>query len=218
MRYRGEPARALFVWRTHGASALAVDQALRRRVEALPPGFQGTVGWSEAEPLRELIVRLALALVLAAAAAAAVGGWIGGRSGAVSLALVLAAAVAAAANAFWLAGIGLNVITLVALATGVMAAIPAALLRIAPKAKASFGALAATAIAAAAVVPVTVALASEEVGPLLSEPAKAFLLAVVGAMVAAWLVPSPPGPLSRSHEHALPGRGGVIAGGEPGAF
>ena len=32
IRSRGEPARALFVWRAHGASSLAVDQELRRRV------------------------------------------------------------------------------------------------------------------------------------------------------------------------------------------
>ena len=50
--------------------------------------------------------------------------------------------------------------------------------------------MAVTAIAAAVAVPVTVVLASHELGPLLSEPAGAFLLAVVSAVAAAAIVPS----------------------------
>ncbi|HWM93644.1 MAG TPA: efflux RND transporter permease subunit [Thermoanaerobaculia bacterium] len=189
VRYRGEPARALLVWRAYGASSLAVDRALRHRLETLPGGMTGTVGWSDAEPLRELALRLSLALLLASGAAAITGGWLAGRRGALSLGLALPAAVAAAANAFWLAGIGLNVTTLVALAIGASAVLPSALLRVAGKA--SFRAMAFTAAAAAVTVPVTVALASEELGPLLSEPAGAFLLAIVGALAAAALVPAP---------------------------
>ncbi|HVG09269.1 MAG TPA: efflux RND transporter permease subunit, partial [Thermoanaerobaculia bacterium] len=185
VRYRGKAARALFVWRAHGASSLAVESRLKQRLEKIPGG---TLGWSEAEPLRELVVRLALALLLASAVAAAIGGRLAGRWGALALGLALPAAVATAANAFLLAGIGLNVTSLVALALGASAVLPAALLRLAGKA--SFRAMAFTAIAAAVTVPVTVALASHELGPLLSEPAGAFLLAGVSSMVAAALVPS----------------------------
>jgi len=182
VRYRGEPARALFVLRAHGSSPLAVDRALRRRLETVPGG---TLGWSEAEPLRELVVRLALALLLASAVAAATGARLAGRWGALAMGLALPAAVAAAANAFWLAGIGLNVTTLVALAIGATAVLPAALGSV------RLRTLAFTAIAAATAVPVTVALASKELGPLLSEPAEAFLLAVVGAVLAAAVLPAP---------------------------
>jgi ABC-2 type transport system ATP-binding protein len=202
VRYRGEPARALFVWRAHGASSLAVEHRLKQRLESIPGG---TLGWSEAEPLRSLVVRLALALLLASGACAIAGGWLAGRRGALgalAVGLALPAAVAAAANAFWLAGIGLNVTTLIALAIGASAAVPAALLR--TVGKASFRAMAFTAVAAAVTVPVTVALASEELGPLLSEPAGAFLLAVAGALAAATLVPAP----SPAHQR----RGGLGRG------
>ncbi|MFL6200810.1 MAG: efflux RND transporter permease subunit [Thermoanaerobaculia bacterium] len=185
VRYRGEPARALFVRRAHGASPLAVDRALRHRLETVPGGGIGAVGWSEAEPLRELVIRLALALLLASAVAAATGARLAGRWGALAMGLALPAAVAVAANAFWLAGIGLNVTTLVALAIGATAALPAAL------GSARLRTLAFTAIAAAMAVPVTVALASKELGPLLSEPAEAFLLAVAGALAAAAVLPAP---------------------------
>ena len=202
VRYRGEPARALFVLRAHGSSPLAVDRALRRRLETVPGG---TLGWSEAEPLRELVVRLALALLLGSLVAAATGARLAGRWGALAMGLALPAAVAAAANAFWLAGIGLNVTTLVALAIGAMAVLPAAL------GSARLRTLAFTAIAAAMAVPVTVALASKELGPLLSEPAEAFLLAVLGALVAAAVLPSPPGPLSRSTQVRPPRERGRLA-------
>ncbi len=191
VRYRGAPARALFVWRAESAPLLTVDRALRRRLEALPDGLRGTVGWSDAEPLRQLVRRLALAGLLASALAAAVGARLGGRWGALALGLALPAAVAASANAFWLAGVTLNVTTLVAISLGTTAILPAALLRVVRRG--SFAALAATTIAAAAVVPITVALASAELGPVLTEPARGLLLAAAVSVLAAGLLPSPSG-------------------------
>ncbi|HEV2846899.1 MAG TPA: efflux RND transporter permease subunit, partial [Thermoanaerobaculia bacterium] len=108
IRFQGEPARALYVWRAHGAQLLAVDRALRERLASLPGGARGEVGWSDADPLRELVRRLALAGLLAVALAAAVGAWRGGRWGALSMGLALPAVVSAAANAFLLADIPLN--------------------------------------------------------------------------------------------------------------
>jgi ABC-2 type transport system ATP-binding protein len=192
VHFGGKPARALFVWIARGASPLAVDRELRQRLERLPGDLKGRIGWNLAEPLRELAGRLGLGLLLAALAVAVAGGWIGGRRGALAGALALPAAVAAAANAFWLAGVGLNLTTLVALAVGSAAVLPAALLR--SRGRTGFPALAFVALAAAAAVPVTVALGGHELGPFLSEPAKAFLLAVIGAMVAAGLVPASPSP------------------------
>ena len=214
VRFGGQPARALFVSLARGASPLGVDRALRERLEQLPKGLKGTVGWNQAAPLRELAGRLGLGLLLASLATAAAGGWIGGRRAALTSGLALPAAVAAAANAFWLAGIGLNVSTLVALAVGAASVIPAALLR--SRGKAGFWALAFVAVTAAAAVPVTIALGSHELGPFLSEPARAFLLAVVGAMVAAGLVPSPPGPLSRPAQAHPPRERGRLASLFPG--
>ncbi|HEX3127086.1 MAG TPA: efflux RND transporter permease subunit [Thermoanaerobaculia bacterium] len=193
VRFEGQPARALFVRLARGASPLGVDRGLRERLEQLPKGLKGTLGWNQAAPLRELAGRLGLGLLLASLLTAAAGGWIGGRPNggrtALAAGLALPAAVAAAANAFWLAGVGLNVTTLVALAVGAASAIPAALLR--SRGRMGFWPLAFVAVTAAAAVPVTVALGSHELGPFLSEPAQAFLLAVVGAMVAAGLVPAP---------------------------
>ncbi len=218
VRFQGKPARALFVWRAHGVSLLQVDRNLRERLGRLPDGLRGTIGWSDAAPLRDLTLRLGFGLLAAALAAALAGAWIvpSGISSrglaALSLGLAVPAAVAAAVNAYWLAGIGLDVTTLVALATGALAAVPAGLLRVSPRGKASLPALAFVALAAAATVPVTVALGSHELGPFLSEPAQAFLLAVAGAMVAAALVPSPPGPLSRSARAHPPRERGRLAG------
>jgi ABC-2 type transport system ATP-binding protein len=221
VRFKGEPARALFVWLAHGVSPLEADRALRQRLERLPGGLKGTLGWSQAAPLRELAGRLGLGLLLASAATIAVGaagGWIGGRTNggktALAAGLAVPAAVAAAANAFWLTGTGLNVTTLVALAAGAVSVIPAALLR--SRGRSGFPVLAFVAVAAAAAVPVTVALGSHEIGPFLSEPAKAFLLAVAGAMVAAAVVPSPPGPLSRSTQTHPPRERGRLASLFPG--
>ena len=192
VRYNGAPARALFVYRAHGAPLLPTDRALRERVAALPGGLRGTVDWSEAEPLRTLLGRLALGALLAIAMAAAAGGFLAGRPGALALGLALPAGLAAAANALWLAGISLHITTLVALAIGVSGALPAAAFRILRPGK-GFGVLAATAIASAAAVPIAVALAGTELGPLLGEPSRALLLSLAAALAAAALLPAASG-------------------------
>ena len=77
LRFRGEPARALYVWRMHDAAPLALDRALRRRLAHLPAaarGVRGEIGLSEATPLRALILRLLLGGLVAAGLAAAAGG------------------------------------------------------------------------------------------------------------------------------------------------
>ncbi len=189
VRYNGTPAQALFIYRANGAPLLATDRALRERVASLPGGLRGTVDWSEAEPLRSLLGRLALGALLAAAAIAAAGGVLAGRPGALALGLALPAGVAAAANALWLANISLNVTTLVALAVGVAGVLPAAAFRILRAEGKGFWPLAATAVAAAAAVPIAVALAGTNLGPLLGEPARALLLSLAAALAAAALLP-----------------------------
>jgi len=192
IRYRGEPARALFVYRAAGAALLPTDQALRQRVAHLAGGVRGTVDWSEAGPLRTLLGRLALGMALGALAAAALGRHLGGRRGArgaLTLGLALPAGLAAAVNALWLAGVPLHITTLVACTLGVTAAVPAAALRLVRREGRSFWILAATTAAAAAAVPVAVALAGDELGPLLAEPARAFFLSTAAAVLAAALLP-----------------------------
>ena len=56
LRFRGAPTLALFVYRAHDASPLALDGALRRRLAQLPGGVRGEIGWSEAAPLRALML------------------------------------------------------------------------------------------------------------------------------------------------------------------
>ena len=209
VRFQGRPARALYVWRTNDVPPLAVDRALRERLAHLPAGVRGTVGWSEADPLRGLVRRLSLAGLVAVGLAAAAGAWLAGRRGALTLGLAAPAAVAAAANGFLLAGIPLNVTTLTALAVTTGAALPLAALRLARRA--GFWAWSLTAVAAAATVPVAVSLAGAELGPLLGVPALALLVAMAATVVAVAILPgrgaegrssvvpseaSPPGPLS----------------------
>jgi ABC-2 type transport system ATP-binding protein len=194
VRFQGRPAFALFVGRSHGAPLLATDRALRERLAALPAGLRGVVEWSEAEPLRDLLGRLVLG-ALAASLAAAVAGWrLAGRGGSalissLSLGLAIPAGAAAAANAFWLTGTPLHILTLTALALGVAAALPAAALRLARPGGRGFAALAGTVVAAAAAVSAATTLAGLDLEPLLGEPARAFFLAAAAAVLAAGLLP-----------------------------
>jgi ABC-2 type transport system ATP-binding protein len=197
LRFRGRPARALIVWRAHDAAPLAVDRALRRRLVRLPNGVRGEIGWSEATPLRGLILRLALAGLLASALGAAAGAWLAGRWGALSLGLAVPAAVAAAANAFLLAGIDLNVATLIALAVGAVSLLPLAAFRLIRRQ--GIRAWGWTAFAAAAALPVAVSLGSAELGPRLAEPALALMVTVGAGVMAIAILPLPnpqPWPLS----------------------
>ncbi|HEV7785796.1 MAG TPA: efflux RND transporter permease subunit [Thermoanaerobaculia bacterium] len=187
VRLRGRPARALYVYRTHDAGPLTVDRALRRRLGSLPGGVRGEIGWSDADPLRNLILRLALAGVLAVVLAATVGAWRAGTWGALALGLAVPAVVAASANAFLLAGVPLDVTTLAALAIAAASLLPLAALRLTRRD--GFWVWAVTALAAAATVPVAVALASVELGPLLAEPAKALFLAILAGVLALSLLP-----------------------------
>ena len=209
VRFQGRPARALYVWRANDAPPLAADRALRRRLAHLPAGVQGTVGWSEADPLRTLVRRLILAGLLAAGLAAAAGAWLAGRRGALALGLAVPAAVAAAANGFLLAGIPLNVTTLTALALAAGAALPLAAVRLTRRA--GFWTWGLTGIAAAAAVPVAVSLAGAELGPLLAEPARALLVATAAVVAATAVLPGRPSlplpPLSHPHTHPPGERG-----------
>ncbi|HTG32976.1 MAG TPA: efflux RND transporter permease subunit [Thermoanaerobaculia bacterium] len=193
LRFRGEPALALFVYRAHDVSPLTLDGVLRQRLARLSGGVRGEVGWSEAAPLRALIRRLALAALLASTLAALAGARLSGRWGALSLGLAVPAAVAAAANAFLLAGVALNIATLVALAVAAISLLPLAALRVTRRQGAR--AWGWTAVAAAALVPVAVSLAAVELGPLLSEPALALLLAAGAGVLAVMLLPIPPLPV-----------------------
>ena len=206
VRYQGRPAFALFVFRSSGTPLLATDSALRERVAALPDGLRGVVDFSEAEPLRELLGRLLLGALLASVAAAAAGWKLAGRAGALSLGLAIPAGTAAAANAFWLTGISLHVLSLAALALGVAAALPVATRRLT---RPGSGALAGTILAAAATLPAAAPLAGADLEPLLGEPARAFFLAAAAAVLAMFVLPktgarrslpppdlTPPAPLS----------------------
>src|SRR3954469_25429688 len=160
------------------------------RPPPLPPG--------SSPPLRGLVLPLVLAGLLASALAAAAGAWLAGRWGALSLGLAVPAAVAAAANAFLLAGIDLNIATLIALAVGAVSLLPLAAFRL--TARRGVRAWGWTAFAAAAVPAVAVSLGSAELGPRLAEPALALAVAVGAGGIAIAMLPLPsphPWPLSR---------------------
>ena len=96
------------------AAPLPADGALRRRLARLPGGVRGEVGWSEAAPLRALVRRLALGAPAALGAAA-----LGGDCAAAALGRPLARPRRPGRRRrrrqrLWLAGVALNVATLVA--------------------------------------------------------------------------------------------------------
>jgi ABC-2 type transport system ATP-binding protein len=181
-----------------------------------PSGLRGEVGWSRADPLRDLVWRLALAGLLGTVAAAAVGGRRAGPWGALSWGLALPAIVAAAAHAFLLVGVALDATTLVALGLAAAGLLPLAALRL--TGRAGYWTAAWSLVAAAATVPLAVALASAELGPLLAEPARALLLAVVAGTGAIAILPAPPPDRIRAEKSARGLRVARAALRDPGTF
>ena len=162
--------RRLLPGRGPRAAAAAGDVAGRDEARWAGARPSRCASWSAASPWR---------LLLASLAAAVAGGGSPDAGAPSPWAWRFPAAVAAAANAFWLAGIGLNVTTPGRprpRSRGGPARRPAA-----PGAgRRASGPWPSPRSPRRSTVPVTVALASHELGPLLSEPARAFLLAVVG--------------------------------------
>lgn len=191
-RHMGRPGWVLFVQRELEASPLALERSVLRTLA--DQGISSQVFLSEAEPLRVLLVRLALAMVAAGCCLALGGGWLGGWLGAGVYGLALPLALAAALNGYWLADIPLDLTTLPTLAVALAGSLAVLILR-----RSRLGPLTTmTQMAAAVLLPVAVALASGSLAPLLEAPARAFLVAVVAAVPALWLLPLPAG-------DALPG-------------
>lgn len=213
-RRNGESGKVLLVEREIGASPLALSRMLRRSLEV-----QGVEGahflLDESEPLRSMLLRLAggtlLATLLVAFLMTLLFGW---QAGLVQT-LALPVALAASLNAFWLAGIDLDLTTLPLL----MVALAGGLLFFALR-QAGRGAVAGVfTVLAALALPVAVALAGGRMGPLLLGPAKAFALALGAGVLALFI---PPLPALNRRPHRLFGRflkrvlrrpGAVILGG-----
>ncbi len=185
---QGQRGLVLLIDREYEASPLALERALTRLLERF--GLTGRYDFivNEAEPLEQLLWRLLLGFVVAVAVVTVLAAVLGGPRAAASQLLALPVALAAALNAFWLAGVSLDVTTLpmLAMALGWCLFFPA--FRSAGQGLAA----AATMAAAAAIFPVAVALAGGRLGPLLLTPAKAFLVASLAGLVALSVLPLPP--------------------------
>ncbi len=181
--HRGLPGWVLFVQRELDVSPLALERSVLRRLAS--EGISTHVLVSEAEPLRRLLERLAIAFVAACLWMAVGGYWLAGWVGAGSFGLALPVALAAALNGYWLADIPLDLTTLPTLAVALAGSLMVLMFR-----QGRRGVMATvTQLAAAAILPVAVALASGSLAPLLEAPARAFSVALIAAAPSLWLLP-----------------------------
>jgi len=192
-RLRGVPGLVVWVRRDPGASPLTVDRALRRTIATAPLPVE--MGWSEADPIRALLRRLALGALLASTLAAGAGLGLGGFSrrgvlAALALAATLPLAAAVAANALWLAGLGLDVLSLPAACAGLAAVFPLAALRLTAAPSRPGLPIVLSGLSGALALPVVVALVGGELGPLLAAPARAFALALAATLPVLYLLPA----------------------------
>lgn len=190
VRFQGEPARALVVRRDPSASPLEADAAVRQALAGQITGgavedaspVRAFVSWSEAAPLRRLLVRGGLVVLLASILLAVVGrrrGWAG---------LAPWLGLAAAANLLWLAGLPADTATLPAVLFGLAAALTLVPFRLSAPGRA-FLARGGLLAALLALVPLAVALGGGTLRWTLEEPALAFALSGIAAIAALLLLP-----------------------------
>ncbi len=214
----GRRGLVLFVSREIEASPLALERSLRRTFAELGWGDRYRLLINEAEPLALLIERLAWGLLAAMLVLVAVTGVFAGVRAALWQGLAVPLALAAALNAYWLAGISLDVTTLPALVIGLGGALFFLALRLTGTAGETLG-RAAVAVAAAACLPVAVALGGGQLAPLLQAPSRAFALAAAAAVAAVWILPVPRAPalppawLARPYRIALRNPWAVVLAG-----
>ncbi|MCP4659256.1 MAG: efflux RND transporter permease subunit, partial [bacterium] len=187
-RLDGRRGRMLVIDREYEFSPLALERSLGRLLRDFGLEGRARLLINKAEPLRQLLERLAAGALVAILAAAGLAWILGGWRAALVQALALPVALAAALNAFRLVDIPLDVTTLPALAVALGCGLFFLALRSGPEAAVT----APTYAVSAALVPVTVALAGGALAPLLAAPARAFVVAQVAAVLALWILPLPP--------------------------
>lgn len=185
-RAGGARAVVLALTLERGASLLRVDAALRRVAPAHALVFLERA----AGPLRRILATLGGGLALAAAALALGGFLVAGGGAAFFLSASVPLGTSAALLALWIGGSSLDGATLPAVALGIAAGTAAGALRLLSRGSAGTGFILLSA-AAAALLPVAVALGSGTLAPVLSAPARAFALAAPAAAAASLLLPRP---------------------------
>ena len=202
VRREGRPGLVYQIDRELDASPLAMERALERTLARFGlDEEQYRFLYNEAEPLRTLVERLLLGLAVATLLSAALGWLFGGWRHALTHALALPVALAAALNVYSVAGLQLDSTTLPMLAVALGWSLFFLVFR---DSRAATIASAATIAAAALLFPVAIALAGGRLAPLFSAPAKAFLCAQLGALVALWIVPLPAGGRFHGYLRARP--------------
>ncbi len=216
-RRQGQSGVVLFISREAQASPLALERSLRGVFENFGLSDRVQMLIDEAAPLRLLLLRLAWGLLAALIVTVVLAGWHLGWRAASWQALALPTGLAAALNGLWLAGLALDITTLPALCAGLGCALLFGALRMgqgadAPTAKAVLFLVCALAL------PVAVSLAGGRLAPLLVAPVRAFVIALVGGVLALWVLPRPqleyqPGSrLSRPLRWSLRNGGTVLLG------
>ena len=183
-RRQGRAGVVFFVSREHEASPLAFRRAVEQVLAADAGGDREAYEFlvDEAEPLHRLLHRAALGLLGAALAMAAVGGWLGGVRGAAVGLVALPLGSAAGFQGLWLARLGLDVATLPPFAIALAGALLAGSL---PRS----GRTRVWAWIAACSLPLAVALAGGDLGPMLAEPTRVFLVVLGAASLALGVLP-----------------------------
>ncbi len=194
---------ALFLEREPEVSPLRLRRALDRYLDRSGLRSSAQVVLDESEPLRRMLARALMGLVAASLLLALLGTLAVDRPSAAVLAATPAIGVAAVLNAYLLLEISLDVTTVPAILLAAAGALGAQTLRLtdrgAPRLRRRHDALLLLLfVAAAATLPVAVALAGREIAPLLGAPARAFLVALAAALLGALLLPAGHAALHRS--------------------
>ncbi|MEM7587953.1 MAG: ATP-binding cassette domain-containing protein, partial [Acidobacteriota bacterium] len=180
----------LLISREEQASPLALERSLRQVFDRFGLSGQVTFLIDEAAPLRLLLSRLALGFVVALLITVALAGLHLGRRAALWQALALPTGLAAGLNGLWLAGYALDVTTLPALAAGLGCALLFGALRLGKGAGPPLR-HAVLFLASSLTLPVAVTLAGGRLAPLLAAPVQAFVISLVSAVAALWVLPRP---------------------------
>lgn len=181
----GRPGWVLFVQRELGVSPLSLERNLLRTLRDLD--IEPAFFLNEAEPLRDLLERLLMGAGISVLALVLGGLLLSGWRGALAYGLALPVALAAVLNAYSLFAIPLDVTTLPVMVIAMAGSLLFLILRHGRRLWLVLG----TQLAATALLPVAIALASGTLAPLLRAPGKAYGVAVVASLASLWLLPMP---------------------------
>jgi ABC-type multidrug transport system ATPase subunit/multidrug efflux pump subunit AcrB len=182
-RLNGKPAVILAIERDHDISLFDFERSVREKL--LPFGVEEV--WSEAAELRVLLRRVVLALLIATLLLGA-GGFVLARMRGLLLAMYVPLAAALVINLYRLTAIDVDALAILAALLAIVATSALAATRIV-SIKHERWPLVISALFVL-LLPIAIALASGLLAPFLAAPARAFAIASLGSIAAAWLMPS----------------------------